>query len=105
MSESEMTIRSTAKIRDRGQLTIPAEVRRAAELDEGAVVEFEVVEEGVLLRPQIVLDEALDPGFIREIIETTTAGYEALRASEDDWASEQAERRVLEGSIGDGLEQ
>jgi antitoxin PrlF len=39
-----------ATIRRKGQLTIPAEVRRAAELDEGDEVEFEVTEQGILLR-------------------------------------------------------
>jgi antitoxin PrlF len=39
-----------ATIRRHGQLTIPAGVRRAAALDEGDEVEFEVTEQGILLR-------------------------------------------------------
>jgi antitoxin PrlF len=39
-----------ATIRRKGLLTIPAEVRRAAEIDEGDEVEFEVTEQGILLR-------------------------------------------------------
>jgi AbrB family looped-hinge helix DNA binding protein len=39
-----------ATIRRKGQLTIPAEIRRAAEIDEGDEVEFEVTEQGILLR-------------------------------------------------------
>ena len=39
-----------ATIRPNGELTIPLEVRRAAHLDEGDHVEFEVTEQGILLR-------------------------------------------------------
>ena len=38
-----MDKKTTATIRDRGQVTIPAEVRKQAQLDEGAIVEFEVL--------------------------------------------------------------
>ncbi len=48
-----MEKRSMATLRDRGQLTIPADVRKQAQLEEGAVVEFEVREEGLLLRPRL----------------------------------------------------
>jgi AbrB family looped-hinge helix DNA binding protein len=47
---------STTYIRNKGQVTIPADVRRAARLEEGDPIEVEVVEEGILLRPQKVID-------------------------------------------------
>ena len=50
-----MDKKTTATIRDRGQVTIPAEVRKQAQLDEGAIVEFEVLDEGVLLRPKLAI--------------------------------------------------
>lgn len=75
-----MDKKTTATIRERGQVTIPANVRREAQLDEGAVVEFEVREEGVLLRPRLIAD--IDNAFIREVISSTTDGYEDLRAGE-----------------------
>lgn len=100
-----MDKRSTATLRERGQLTIPAEVRKQAHLDEGAVVEFEVREEGLLLRPKIIIDDLpLDDEFIRSVLETTAAAYAELREDEDAWADELAERAVLEGSLSDGVE-
>ncbi len=45
-----------AVIRGKGALTIPAEVRRAVHLEEGDLVEVEIVEEGILLRPRKVID-------------------------------------------------
>lgn len=104
VKEATMGKRSVATLRERGQLTIPAEIRKQAQLDEGAVVEFEVREDGLLLRPKIVLDDVqLDEDFIRNVIDSTATAYEALRADKDAWAEELAERAVLEGSLADGV--
>ncbi len=46
----------TTTVRTKGQVTIPAEIRKAAHLEEGDPVEVELVEEGILLRPQKVID-------------------------------------------------
>jgi len=46
----------TVRVRGKGQLTIPPEIRAAAHLEEGDPVEFEVVEDGILLRPKKVID-------------------------------------------------
>ena len=43
-------------MRERGQLTIPAEIRAAARLDHGDPIEVELTEEGILLRPKKVID-------------------------------------------------
>ena len=48
--------KGTARIRAKGQLTLPVEVREAAHLEEGDPVEVEIVAEGILLRPQKVID-------------------------------------------------
>jgi AbrB family looped-hinge helix DNA binding protein len=104
MKEDAMNKRSMATLRERGQLTIPAEVRKQAHLEEGAVVEFEVREEGLLLRPKLVLDDVpLDEDFIRNVIDSTATAYADLRADEHAWADELAERDVLEGSLSDGI--
>src|SRR5258706_11678836 len=47
---------STTWLRAKGQLTLPAEVREAARLEEGDPVEVEIVPEGILLRPQKMID-------------------------------------------------
>lgn len=45
-------------LRAKGQLTLPEEIRRAAHLEEGDLLEAEVTAEGILLRPQKVIDAA-----------------------------------------------
>jgi AbrB family looped-hinge helix DNA binding protein len=47
---------SGSVMRGKGQVTIPSEIRRAAHLEEGDPVEIEIVAEGILLRPQKVID-------------------------------------------------
>ncbi|MDQ6615134.1 MAG: AbrB/MazE/SpoVT family DNA-binding domain-containing protein [Actinomycetota bacterium] len=43
-------------LRAKGQLTLPEEIRRAAHLEEGDLLEAELTDEGILLRPQKVID-------------------------------------------------
>jgi AbrB family looped-hinge helix DNA binding protein len=43
-------------------VTIPADIRKAARLDEGDLVEVEITAEGILLRPKKVID-ATQAGF------------------------------------------
>ena len=45
-----------ARLRARGQVTLPAEIREAAHLDTGDPIEIEMVPDGILLRPQKVID-------------------------------------------------
>lgn len=49
-------MRSSTTIRNKGQITIPADIRRAAHLEDGDPIEVEVVADGILLRPQKVID-------------------------------------------------
>ncbi len=39
-------------LRARGQLTIPSEIRKAAHLEEGDLIDVEMTGDGVLLRPR-----------------------------------------------------
>ncbi len=43
-------------LRAKGQVTLPDEIRRAARLEEGDLLDVEVTAEGILLRPQKVVD-------------------------------------------------
>jgi AbrB family looped-hinge helix DNA binding protein len=43
-------------LRAKGQLTIPEDIRKAARLEEGDLLEAELTDEGILLRPQKVID-------------------------------------------------
>jgi len=47
---------SSTVVRGKGQITIPAEIRKAARLEEGDPVEVEIVEGGILLRPCKLID-------------------------------------------------
>ena len=49
---------SSTVVRGKGQITIPAEIRKAARLEEGDPVEVEIVEGGILLRPCKMIDAA-----------------------------------------------
>ncbi len=43
-------------LRARGQLTLPEEIRAAARIEEGDPLDAEITDEGILLRPQKVID-------------------------------------------------
>lgn len=47
---------AASRIRSKGQVTIPRAIREAARLEEGDPVVMEVVADGILLRPQKVID-------------------------------------------------
>jgi antitoxin PrlF len=47
---------SRSTIRSKGQVTLPQEARRAFHLLEGDLVEVELRSDGILLRPQKVID-------------------------------------------------
>ncbi len=47
---------SGTTVRNKGQITIPADIRKAARLEEGDPLEVELVAEGILLRPRKVID-------------------------------------------------
>jgi len=55
--ESEIVRKGhVTKIRAKGQVTIPTEIRQAARLEEGDPVEVEIVDNGILLRPMKLID-------------------------------------------------
>jgi antitoxin PrlF len=43
-------------LRRKGQLTLPDEIRRAAHLEEGDLLDAELTADGILLRPQRLID-------------------------------------------------
>lgn len=47
---------SGTTMRKKGQLTIPADIREAAHLEEGDPVEVELTSEGILIRPRKIID-------------------------------------------------
>lgn len=49
-------MRISTSLRQRGQLTIPAEIREAIELKAGDILEFEVIEGRIVITPKLVID-------------------------------------------------
>lgn len=47
---------AATRVRAKGQVTIPREIRERAHLQEGDPVEVEMVPEGILLKPQKIID-------------------------------------------------
>ena len=47
---------AASRMRDKGQVTLPREIREAAHLETGDPIQVELVDEGILLRPQKVID-------------------------------------------------
>jgi AbrB family looped-hinge helix DNA binding protein len=47
---------SRITLRSKGQITIPDDVRRAANLEEGDLLDAELTSDGILLRPQKLID-------------------------------------------------
>jgi AbrB family looped-hinge helix DNA binding protein len=47
---------SRTTLRAKGQITLPDDVRRAAHLEEGDLLDAEITNEGILLRPQKLID-------------------------------------------------
>jgi AbrB family looped-hinge helix DNA binding protein len=47
---------SRMTLRAKGQLTLPEEIRSAARLEEGDLLDVEITSDGILLRPQKLID-------------------------------------------------
>ncbi len=45
-----------SQVRKKGQVTIPTEIRQAARIEEGTVLEFELTDEGIVVRPKKMID-------------------------------------------------
>jgi AbrB family looped-hinge helix DNA binding protein len=43
-------------LRAKGQITLPADIRKAVHLEEGDLLEAEITSEGILLRPQKLIE-------------------------------------------------
>jgi antitoxin PrlF len=51
-----MLIMARTTLRAKGQLTLPDDIRRAAHLEAGDLLEAELTPDGILLRPQKLID-------------------------------------------------
>jgi len=55
-TRAKATQRATTTVRDKGQITIPNEIRQAAHLEEGDALEVYMTAAGILLRPRKTID-------------------------------------------------
>lgn len=51
-----IVVMTRTTLRAKGQLTLPEEIRTAARLEEGDLLDAEVTADGILLRPQKLID-------------------------------------------------
>lgn len=95
-------------LRAKGQLTLPEEIRKAARLEEGDLLEAEMTAEGILLRPHKVIDATqawfwtaawqagereADADLAAERVETFTDGEKLLAALEQRAGTARGRRR------------
>jgi AbrB family looped-hinge helix DNA binding protein len=85
-----------------GTVVIPAAVRRQYHLDEGTTLLIEERPDGVLLRPAVAPITAEERERFFDELDAMVA--EAQQDPEG-WAEELAERRLLENTLLDGLEE
>lgn len=90
-----------SKVGKRGTVVIPAALRRRCGIGEGSLVIAEEREGGVLIRPAVALpaDE-----YRQQFFAALDRGYAALRQDSAAWQEEQAEGRLLAGTLLDGLD-
>ena len=83
---------SVSRVRAKGQITLPREIREAAHIEEGDPIGFELTADGILLRPQKVID-------------STQAWFwqDAWQAGEQEASSDIREGRVEVHSSADDL--
>jgi AbrB family looped-hinge helix DNA binding protein len=97
----EGSMAEVSKVGKRGAVVIPAALRRRFGIEEGSLVIAEAREEGVLIRPAVALptDE-----YRRQFLAELDREFAALREDPEAWEEELAERRLLDGTLLDGLD-
>ncbi len=74
------------KLKQKGQLTLPVEIRRELALDEGDVLEAQVKDGRIVLTPKELVDRRREAAFKRidEIAERARARWEAEGKTEEE---------------------
>lgn len=83
------------KIRERAQITLPAEVRRALKVGQGDYLEAEVVEGGLMLRPVALVDRDAAKARLEELLRGSRYVGPGPEPSEDE-VMEEVVRAVKE---------
>jgi AbrB family looped-hinge helix DNA binding protein len=83
------------KIRERAQITLPAELRKALKVGQGDYLEAEVVEGGVMLKPVAFVDRAAAKRQLEELLQGSRYAGPDPAPSEDE-VMEEAVQAVKE---------
>jgi AbrB family looped-hinge helix DNA binding protein len=81
------------RLKRAAQITLPAELRKKFNLEEGDYLEIEAVEEGILLRPVSVLDQHQARKALRELLDRVHAHLPL--SEQDPKAQEEEITRVI----------
>lgn len=90
-----------SRVGKRGTVVIPAQLRRRFGISEGSLVIAEARDGGVLIRPAVALPA---DDYRRQFLAEVDRGYAALREDAAEWQDVEAERRMLDGTLMDGLD-
>jgi AbrB family looped-hinge helix DNA binding protein len=71
--EEEQSRMALVRLKRAAQITLPAELRKQFNLEEGDYLEAEAVEEGILLKPVAVMDRQQARQKLREILQRVHA--------------------------------
>jgi len=85
-----------ARVQEKGQVTIPLEIRRKLKLKKGDMVAFVMSENGVLIKPaEVIVSEALDE--IGKVLKAKGISLEDLidqgREIRGEWVDEELDRK------------
>jgi AbrB family looped-hinge helix DNA binding protein len=83
------------RIRERAQITLPAEVRKALKVGQGDYLEAEVVEGGLMLKPIALVDRKAAKARLKELLRGSRYVGPGPEPSEDD-VEEEAVQAVKE---------
>lgn len=72
------------KLKQKGQLTLPAEIRRALKLGQGDLLEAEVEDGQIVLRPKVLLDRKEAVKHMRSVADQVAKRLEEEGLSQED---------------------
>lgn len=71
-------------VKPKFQVTIPAKLRKSAQLREGDILEASVVEGGILLRPKALVDREAVADRLEALLDNTPTAEEDVGKSDDE---------------------
>jgi AbrB family looped-hinge helix DNA binding protein len=83
-----------AKVLRSGQVTFPKEVREKLRLKEGDILDFEIGDAMVIVRPKVLMDRQTEGEKLWQIVEKMHAKMEGVAPEEIEQAIEESIREV-----------